>query len=64
MLRHASKHLCAAPKNGCCGMLRLHMLGLYAFILGGREAGMVLRAFVLMHLTNASVCAFISAVCF
>ena len=27
MLRHASKPLCAAPKNGCCGMLRLHMLG-------------------------------------
>ena len=26
MLRHASKPLCAAPKNGCCGMLRLHML--------------------------------------
>ena len=22
MLRHASKPLCAAPKNGCCGMLQ------------------------------------------
>ena len=22
MLRHASKPLCAEPKNGCCGMLR------------------------------------------
>ena len=27
MLRHASKPPCAAPINGCCGMLRLHMLG-------------------------------------
>ena len=26
MLWHASKPLCAALKNGCCGMLRLHML--------------------------------------
>ena len=31
MLRHASKSLCAAPKNGCCGMLR-HAAAAHAWL--------------------------------